>query len=430
MTDTPRLPIETVRRYAYWNLFASFLIWGFALAAPSMMMPVMYKTIMAQMHWTNPETTLFRTVNSGVAGIAGLLVGRMFLKYGLKRMFTLAVVVIGLATAGLYFADTLWVYYLCAGISGFASMICAVSYQVTLARWFSGSLGRMVGIALLGGAVSGLIVPIAVKALVSGIGWHGTAAVIGLAVAVLLTLVVVFCVRETPEDYGYTAAELDPAKVVPGAQAPKVKPGEDFSEVVKSIRLWLVLAAVFASGLFSNAINEHTPLFIDNALTHAGMDKETVKNLAAAGLSGVLVISSASKILFGWLFDRFSTSGIALCWALCGIAILFALPVSGVATFLLFTITRGIAQGGVVVENPILARHIFGLKPLSQVMAYLLAAYQLGTAFGTWALGQGFQMTGSYIAPFLGATLLAFGAAALGLTFKPECWPGYKAKAA
>lgn len=423
VVEIARLPIATVRRYAYLNVVASFLVWGFALAGISMMMPVMYDSIAKDTGWTLGQTTSFMVIKSLVSALTGLLVGSMFIRFGLKRVYIVSLAAIGLSTSLLFFAKSLPIYYAAAALSGFFSINCNIAFQVTLARWFSARLGSITGTALLGGAVAGAIVPLTTTYMVQQYGWHVTSGVAGLIVLLVLTTLVALLAHESPEAYGYTSDEIDPPKggaqpaATPAVAGPP--PGEEFRNMLRSPRFYVLLAAVFASGAFSNGINEHTALFLSH---HADLGKY----MAALGFTMVMVISAFGKIAFGWIFDRISTRGVALCWLLCAVAVALAFPVAGPVTFITFTLFRGLAQGGVVVQQPILARHMFGVKPVAQTIAFLMAAFHLGAAAGIGLIGLGYDMTGSYTVPFIGVIVTALVASGIALTFKPKYWAGYK----
>ncbi len=373
MAGEDRVSIGQMRRYARMNILAGFLIWGIALAGVSMMMPIMYNTISTDMGWTVTQTTSFMAIKSAVSAVGGLFAGSLFVKFGLKRVFLPSVIVVGVATCLLYFVNNLPIYYTLAAISGFCSILCLVAIQVTLARWYSASLGRVTGIAMLGGAAAGAVVPMATAYGLQHYGWHATAAIAGVIVLVFLTLAAIFLVHESPEAYGYSAEELDSGhggKGKPGGGQATDK-GPAFSEIVRTRQFALLIIAAGLSGVISNGVNEYIPLFVER---HTNLGSY----VAALGFTLVLVISGLGKILFGWIFDRFSTKGVSLCWAVCGVAVLLTFPVAGMVSFLLFTVVRGVSHGGVVVQAPVLARHIYGVNTLPQVISLLNATFHLG----------------------------------------------------
>lgn len=424
MSEDGRPSIATMRRYTWMNVLTAFLVWGIALAGVSMMMPVMYGTISKDMGWTISQTTSFMAIKSAVSGIAGIFAGGLIIKFGLKRVFVQAVIVVGLATLALYFVSSLPIFYGLAAVSGFASILALISVQVTLARWHSASIGRITGVAMLGGAAAGTIVPLITSFGLQNFGWHATAATAGALVLTVVLGAAIFMFRETPEAYGYTADELDPGPAGgKGAQARSqmaADPGPEFRSILKTRQFILLIIAAALSGAISNGVNEYIPLFIERQANMGAY-------FAALGFTIVLVISGLGKILFGWVFDRFSTKGVAACWALCGIAVLLSFPVAGVVTFLIFMVVRGVSHGGVVVQAPVLARHLYGIKPIAQVIAFLNAAFHIGAATGIWAIGVGVDLSGGFGIPFIAVAIVAGLCALIGLKLEPKYWTGYTA---
>lgn len=424
MSEVSRPSIATMRRYAWMNILTGFLVWGVALAGVSMMMPIMYGTISEDMGWTISQTTSFMAIKSAVSGVGGLFAGSMIVRYGVKSVFVQSVAVIGVATILLYFVSNLPIFYTLAAISGFASILSLIAIQVTLAKWHSASIGRITGVAMLGGAAAGTTVPLATAYGLEHFGWHATAGFAGVLVLLFVLGAAIFMFRESPTTYGYTAEELDPGPG--GAQAGRAAPtdaGPEFKTILKSRQFILLMIATTLSGAISNGVNEYVPLFVERQANLGAY-------MGALGFTIIIVLSGVGKILFGWLFDRFSNRGVAACWALCGVAVLLAFPVSGFITFLMFTLVRGLSHGGVVVQAPVLARHLYGIKPIAQVIAFLNAAFHLGAALGIWAIGYGVDLTGGFTVPFIAVAIVSGVCAFIGLTMQPKYWAGYKAKSA
>lgn len=413
-----------MHRYAWTNVLTGFLVWGVALAGVSMMMPVMYSNISETMHWTVAETTSFMAIKSAVSALTGLSAGGLFVRFRAKTILLPSLWSVGISSIGLYFVQSLWSYYLLAALAGCGSIMCLVAIQVTLTRWFEATLGRATGMAMLGGAAAGTVVPLATNYGLQHYGWHATSAIAGAIVMVGLTLVVLFMVHEKPEDYGYTAEELDAGrgKAPPASGAPRDL-GPEFPSILRSGSFYLLIVATALSGVISNGVNEYIPLFIER-------NTDLGSYMAALGFTVVIVLSGLGKLVFGWAFDRFSTRGVAACWALCGVAVLLAFPVSGIVTFAAFTTVRGLSHGGIVVQAPILSRHIYGVRSIAQLIAILNATFHLGAAAGISLIGLVVDMTGGFNVAFAAVAVLAFVAAAIGLRFSPRYWSGYRAAAA
>jgi MFS family permease len=359
-------------------------------------------------------------VKSFFSGFVGLLAGLFFSQRTMKSVYVAAVMVCGLATALLYFVHDLWAYYAIAALSGTAGIVAGIALQVSLARWFSARLGQATGFALLGGAMAGLTVPLGMTYLVEAYGWRAASGIAGLAVMGPLAVAVLILSHDSPERYGSSAEELDPP--AKGSEHPvsQIGEGEDFRDILRSRAFWFAMIAIFCSGAVDGGVNEHTPLFLARQGNYGSY-------MAALGLTGVIAIGGLGKIAFGWLFDRFSTRGVALCWLLGGAATALAFPVAGMATFLAFMIARGLAHGGIVVDIPIVAKHLFGAKSVGRVIAFLSAASHIGTGAGAGAVGFAYDLLGNYDIPFAFMIGLSVVSTALILSIAPRYWVGYRA---
>jgi MFS transporter, OFA family, oxalate/formate antiporter len=89
-------------------------------------------------------------------------------------------------------------------------------------------------------------------------------------------------------------------------------------------------------------------------------------------------------------------------------------------------VVRGLSHGGIVVQAPILGRHIYGTRPIAQLIAILNATFHLGAAAGIGLIGLAVDWTGGFTVPFIVVMVLAFATALIGLTFKPKYWSGYR----
>jgi hypothetical protein len=80
-----RISVGQAHRLARMNIIAGFLVWGIALAGVSMMMPVMYNSIITAMHWTIGETTRFMAIKSAASALGGLVAGPLLVRLGAKE---------------------------------------------------------------------------------------------------------------------------------------------------------------------------------------------------------------------------------------------------------------------------------------------------------------------------------------------------------
>jgi sugar phosphate permease len=242
--------------------------------------------------------------------------------------------------------------------------------------------------------------------------------VMSAVIFVVLIPLYLWKVDETPARHGASAETIDPPFV--GAPATRrslaTSPGEpSFGQLLRAPAFWTVVFAQVLIGGVDHAMDEHLPLFL-------ARDAALGPTMAAWGFSLTLVAGALGKLGFGWFFDRHSLRGISLSWVLLATGIALAFPVAGLATFMLFTLVRGVTHGAALVEIPISAKHAFGTRALSKTIAMFVAANALGGAIAAGAVGFAHDVFGSYIPAFIGLIAASITAAALLLTVKSTYW--------
>jgi sugar phosphate permease len=382
------------------------------LAVPAIMMPMMYGAIIDDTGWTRGQVTAFSSWKFLAGAITSLLFGFVVDRIGLRRVVFVGTLLTGLPLMAVYFVTELWVFYLFGFVLGVTAIIAAVGVKILIGNWFMMTLGRAVGIAFVGGSLAGVVTPITTRLLIDAYGWQSATAIVGAAILLLVLPVFLLLVREKPEDYGASAEQLDGP---PEARGSVGKRGPELRELFRLRTFWLILMAHFFVGAIDHSMLEHTALFLerDAGLGHLA---------AAGGLTVAFLASSVGKVGFGWLFDRLSNRGIALCWWSLAIGILLAFPVSSVWTMTLFAVFRGASHGGILIDVACLARHNFGTRSLSTTVSFFTGANMLGGAASTAAVGYAHDILGSYTVPFVVLMLLALVAGLLVAFIKPAYW--------
>ncbi len=379
-------------------------------------MPVLYGPIMDEMQWSRGEVAAFSSFKFGAGAAIAFFLGHIIDRLGLGRVMLTGMAFAGIAIALLFFAYSLWAYYLLATLLGAASLCCVAGTKVLIARWFSARLGFALGVALTGAGLAGIVVPVAAASLSAQYGWRVVMLVMSAAIFVLLIPLYLWKADEAPEAYGASAVMIDPPFTgAPAAASANRPPEPAFAELLRAPAFWIVLFTQVVIGGVDHAMDDHLPLFL-------GRDAQLGPMMAAYGFSLTLVAGAVGKIGFGWFFDRFSLRGIAFSWVLLAIGIALAFPVAGLATFMLFTLVRGTTHGGALVEIPLSAKHAFGTRSLSKTIAMFVAANALGGAIATGAVGFAHDAFGSYTIAFLVMIAATLVAAALLMLVKPAFW--------
>ena len=407
--------LKTVQRYAWLNVCAGFSLIFFMLTVPAVLMPIMYGSIMDDMGWSRGQVTAFASWKFLSGAITALVLGFVVDRFGIKIVVVIGATLVAISLGGMHLVNALWVFYFFGFTLGITAIIASVGCKILLSRWFAFKLGRVVGIAFVGGSIAGVVTPLIGRYLIDMIGWQSTATILGIVVWILVVPLFLFLVRERPEDFGYSADMVDG-----GHKEKQASTGLVLSEIIRSKPFWLIVIAHFFVGAIDHSMLEHTALFIEK---DAGMGKIA----AAGGVSVAMLASIAGKLGFGWLYDRFSMRGIALCWWTLALSIALAFPVMGMMTMTVFVIVRGASHGGVLIDIPCLARHNFGTRSIAKIVSFFSAANMLGGAASTATVGYAHDYFGSYTIPFIVLIFMAITAGLIVISLSPKYWQPPKA---
>jgi len=184
--------------------------------------------------------------------------------------------------------------------------------------------------------------------------------------------------------------------------APAAHSGMTWREGLRSYTFWIVTAILFVSSISMNGAVTH----LSALLTDRGLTAGTAA-LCASILGGSSLLS---RIVVGWLLDRFFGPRVALAINLITALGIFLLaraasfPAGCLAAALI-----GIGAGGEAAITPYLLMRYFGLRSFSTLYGLTWTFYAAAGAIGPILLGRAFDVTGSYV------SLLTWLAAALGL---------------
>ncbi len=266
----------------------------------------------AQGSWITTTRSLF------ILG-ALLCVNQLCARFGLRRIMTAGVLLVGLSCLCFAYAGSFPMYCAAAALTGvgycWAGM---VPISLAIARWFQDRRGLALGLASAGSGVSTVIAPVLLTRTMAHWGMRTSFLCEG-AVVFLCALLVWLLVRDTPGDMGLTSYSLS------GAQQPE-RAALQKSDRGLSSGQWalLLLAALLVGATGGPGFSHLTMLY-----TSSGYD-----SLFVAGLLSYLgAMISLGKILCGQVYDRLGGRGgnrfafgtLLLSLALCCLA-----PVGGV----------------------------------------------------------------------------------------------------
>lgn len=341
-----------------------------------------------------------------VHGAANPVIGVLCDRVGPRRLVVFGGGALGLALFANGFIDSPGHLYLGFGVATALAVACCgwVPAVVLVQRQFMDRLGFSLGIVSSGIGLGMLFVVPLCQWLIESLGWRAAWQILGAICAGWIVPAAWFLLRDE--------APL-PAVTLPTRAASAQ--GADAREMtlraaLRTQPLWLLLGAFFFGNVCSQTLHVHQVAF----LVDHGMAA-----MAAASVVGVVGVASIfGKAGGGWLSDRYQREviyviGIAIMVGAVGaLALVGAVPSRWGAY--VYAAMLGVGYSATAALIPAMLSDRFRGPRFGLILGTGLMGSALGSAFGPWMAGRLFDMTGSYVIPFVIAAVCGVLAAAAG----------------
>ncbi len=363
----------------------------------------LFKDIIAEFGWSRGDFAAAAAVtNFAVAGLSPLI-GWLTLVLGART-----VVVISLAWAGVLFGlfSQMQSYgelvALHVGLGFMVAGVGDIAVGSAVAGWLTERRGLALGFVYSGSNVGGLLVSVAVPAVLAHGGswrdaflWTG-----GAALAVLLPLAALG-LRNPPSTAG---APLQAPAAAPRARLDQDAVGLSLREAMRTREFWLLWGALFAFYFYYLGVQPHLVAYF----TDFGIGAEQ----ASYSYGATVAIGVVAKLGIGLVGDRWpARAALLLNFGMLCAASLLLLAVA-IAPRLLpaFLLVHGLAVAAQNVTYPLIVAQCFGARNLAQIYGVLMLALAPGGGLGSTFAGYVFDWTGSYRAAFQVFALLSAAA--------------------
>jgi MFS family permease len=370
---------------------------------------VLFAALTQEYGWSRATISLpFSVALVGYASLTWLS-GRLFDRYGPRRMFPLGALSLGLGLILSAQARTPWHLYLTWGVlvGQGLNLIGFVPHLTQMSLWFHQRRGLACGLVLSGASMGTLILVPGTQYLVNGYGWRLAYTVLGLLVLGLLIPLNALWQRHHPADLGLypDGAPAPPPAVAAQASAPSTT-SWTLRRAMTTRRFWYLFVMVTGIGWLSNITNVHQ-------IAH--MVSNGFPSLLAAEVVAMMgLMRAAGSTIWGSLADRFGREGIytiGTCLGLSGLACLATLSPAAPGWLPYgYAVAYGLGAGvhGAVEITAI--ADIFHGPHLGAILGVLELGWGLGGFLGSWFGGYWFDHWGSYH----GAFALTMGVSLLG----------------
>jgi OFA family oxalate/formate antiporter-like MFS transporter len=385
------------------SLLASWVVLFGVVGIPAIMLPVLYAGIVSDTGWSRGAVASGISVRFAMGAIAAFFIGAIVDRFNTRPTVIALSLLGGLSLVLFNFVHSLPAFYAVNAMLGVSQLGLAPALKIYLSKWFNRNQGLAIGAALTALSVAGVVVPLLVTALNARYGWRLTSVIMSLPVWIAALPTFFFLAKDKGADQ---AADNEA-----GLQATDGRMEGILMRLMRSPIFWVVLLSNLLIGMIDHAMSEHLVIYFDKDL-HFGAQT------AATAFTLLMLMSNFGKFFYGWLFDRYSTKGIALCWFIAAAGIVYATQIHSLASLWTFAVIYGPCQAGMLLNMAILCKHLFGPQALAKSISVISGVYYIGGAIGPGFAGYMFDATGSYHSAFLivAATAAAAGFMVLSLS--------------
>ncbi len=348
------------------------------------------------------------SLTTTIASIAGMVIapiaGRLFSVKSVRKLMLMGLTVTSLSIALQYFAKSVMLLYVLAGVRDCGVEFCLMMpLAILMNRWFGNDRSFAFSIISIGTSLGGVLLSVPLSNLIAGAGWRNAYLICGLGAMAILVPLCFFIVKDWPEG---TQPASAPKAGEDGESAPKGDVKSFTAQLHKDGRFWLLAIGLMANSFCCVGLY-HISTFAQSLAFDPGF--------AAMMISVHSIGAVVSKLLMGKLFDRKGIRGGVLLGSGCQILayglMILACMMPGKALLVASILAYGLSFGSQSLYSSSIISRIFDMEYYSIVAGELAVFVLLAGAFSNPVVSAVYDMTHSYSIAW--TLCLAMGAVAL-----------------
>lgn len=287
------------------------------------------------------------------------------------------------------------------------SLACAglVVNVMIVSKWFVKNRGLAVGLTVAGTSLGNAALPQLNALLIAELGWR-TAFVYTAGIPLLLIPLVLFVMREKPEDMGLVA----PGSEGLAAGQSHTQLGMSYREALRTSNFWLL--ATIAMLTFYSILALLTNLFLH--MRDQGFEPQ----VAASGLTVLFLVGLVGKLASGVLADIFGRKPVFVGTLAIMCSGAWLLISTNNVTFWPAIVLLGGGWGGLYTLLQLLAAETFGVRDLGKILGTITVLDTFGGGMGPFVTGLMHDRFESYTIPFALIAVLVTIALVLATRFR------------
>ncbi len=410
--------------FGWWIVLSACVIHALSLGFLNQGFTVYFLPLQAEFGWSRTLLSSAYSLGHVESGIFDPFQGWISDRFGPRRVVVIGVILLGAGFIILSTVHSIVAFFAAFIVLSIGSGFCGnLSFMVAIFNWFVRRRSLALGIALAGGSLGGVIVPLVAWSLTTQ-GWRFTALASGFIIW-LIGIPLSLLVRHKPEQFGYLPdgdspgspeGRLQERSAAIPAPVGKAQEDESFStkEALKSRAFWLIAGGHALAILTVSAVSLH---LAPHLVQQLGISLETAGSIVAL----LSVVSVIGRVVGGVLADRINKRVILVaCMLSHSIGLILLTFAASMGQVILFTIFHGLAWGvRGVTQNAIRAEY-FGRKSIGLILGisnvFSTTAQVSAPIFAGWLADK----IGDYHLAFIILTILtASGSLFFGFAGKP-----------
>ena len=372
--------------------------------------------------WSRSEISLAASIGLLVNGLTQPFVGRLYDRYGARKIVIPSLLVLGAATVLLM--QTFHILFLIA-LFGIVTSVATsgVGDPITgamLAKWFRRHRATVLGISMAGASIGGMLLVPFTQYLIGITNWRTAWAVLGALVLLFALPAALLIIKETPEKMGLLPdGDATPIREMGKNSQPAAEPAkgpletESWASAFRSAPIWQMCGAYFVCGATTAIMGTHfVPYAVDKGFT------ESTAALAFGIMNGLNIVGVVGISLISDKMGRKNLLGLVYAGRGLGYAVLLLVP--GGWGLWSFVGIAGFSWWATAPLTTSLTADVYGVKRLGTISSIAFLAHQIGSAASVQFAGVMHDVTGNYLIPFSIVGLLLIPAALSSFTIQEK----------
>lgn len=356
-------------------------------------------------------------INTSIVSICGCIaqftVGKLYTNHKIKGIQSGALALLGIIFILRSLTQNIVQQYICSFVAGFLTAPVMVGNSTMVTRWFQKKRGIAISIVFAGQSLIGALMSPIISNIISasGTGWRQAYLVMGFLVLIVALPIALFVMKERPSDIGMEPYGAEAASPTPDVKKAPPPTAADYSisEALHKPFFYLFFLAGICAGLFSanGAMSQIVPYLTDVYSAE----------MAATYISAGSIVAIGTKLLFGWINDKFGArASTAIGYAGSALLFLCLLFAGNTLMFWLIVIFYSFATSVGTVSLTLLTSETFGVKNFSLFYGTLQSITFVGGAIGGYLTAIVFDYTNSYSPTWTACVVLSLLAMVLYYT--------------